>query len=129
MSNLTITQREALKWAERLSSYPWGQQVWESLALSVGCGLLWVFSLIILAACFVPPFRRRVHAWTNIYLPWNAAVGVFILQGFAGILGHPAIFSSGVLAYWVNQAVPASLLEPLAEFLNYFTVIGWLTWA
>jgi len=124
-----MSQRETLKWAEQLSSDPWGQQVWESLALSVGCGLLWVFSLIVLMACLVPQLRRRVHTWTNIYLPWNAAVGIFILQGFAGILGHPAIFSSGVLAYWVNQAIPASLLEPLAEFLNYFTVIGWLTWA
>lgn len=129
MSDLIMSQRETLKWAEQLSNDPWGQQVWESLALSVGCGLLWVFSLIVLMACLVPPLRRRVRTWTNIYLPWNAAVGVFILQGFAGILGHPAIFSSGVLAYYVNQAVPVSLLEPLAEFLNYFSVIGWLTWA
>lgn len=129
MSNLLMSQREALKWTETLSSEAWNQQVWESLALSSLYGISWLFSLLLLVVCLVPPMRRKVHCWTNIYLPWNACVGLFIIQGFVGIFGHPALFSSGVLAYWVNQLIPASVLEPTAEFTNYFTVIGWLTWS
>ncbi|WMS85612.1 hypothetical protein [Pleionea litopenaei] len=129
MSDLLMNQRETLKWAERLASDDWGSQVWESLGLGVGCGLLWLFGLFVLMTCLVPPMRRKVHAWTNIYLPWNSCVGIFLLQGIAGIMGHPALFSVGVLAYWINSAIPVWLLEPIAEFSNRLTVIGWLTWA
>ncbi len=126
MSDLLMDQSEALKWA-RLTTDDWGSQIWESLALGVSCGALWALCLFILIACLVPPLRRQVHRWTNIYLPWNMSVGIFLIQGIVGIMGYPALFSVGVLAYWINSAVPVWLLEPIAEFSNRLTVIGWLT--
>ena len=122
-----MNQKEILKWS-RLTEEEWGSQIFESLTLGLSCGALWLFSIFILLACLLPPLRRRVHYISGVYLPWNICVGVFLLQGIAGIMGYPALFSVGVLAYWINSAVPAWILVPTAEFLDHMTLIGWLTW-
>jgi hypothetical protein len=130
MSNLLMSQREALKWADRLATDEWGRLVWESLAFSGVCALAWLFCIFVLVACLVPQLRRLVHAWTGVYLPWNICVGVYLLTGIAGIFGYPALFSVGALAYLINQAVPVWILEPMADFSNqWLTIVGWFTWS
>ncbi|MFV0508768.1 MAG: hypothetical protein ACK5M8_05910 [Shewanella algae] len=125
MSDFLMSQRELAKWAERLAADDWGRQTWESIALGVSCGALWLLCILVLVGCLVPPIRRRIHSWTGIYLPWNIAIAALIITNLVGIMGHPAIFSSGVVAYWINTTVPASVLEPLAEALDFLAFAGW----
>lgn len=122
-----MKQHELVKWGERLTSDNWGQQIWESIALGVSCGAAWLLCIGLLVTCLVPPLRRKFHSWTGFYLPWNIFVALFLITNVVGIMGHPALFSSGVIAYWINTAVPESVLEPVASSMDFLAFAGWFS--
>lgn len=126
-NRLLMNPNELEKWRELLAADDWSNKVWESVIFSSTCGLLWLLCISALVICLVPPLRRKVHDGTNVYLHWQWSLGIFIATNIVGILGWPVIFSVGVIAYWINTLVPASILEPVAQFFTYLSFTGWLT--
>lgn len=122
-----MNARELAKWTERLAADDWSRQTWENVAMGTLCGAAWLLCICLLVACLVPPLRRKFHSWTGVYLPWNICVALLIITNIVGILGHPAIFSTGAIAYWVNTTVPASVLEPTAKALDFLAFAGWFS--
>lgn len=127
MSEVLMKSREIVKWSERLAADEWGRQIWENIAMGIVCGAAWLLCIGLLITCLTPPLRRKFHLWTGVYLPWNICVAILIVTNLVGILGHPAIFSSGVIAYWVNKTVPAFVLEPTARALDFLAFAGWFS--
>ncbi len=117
---------EMARWANKLAS-GWDWSVWENLLFSLGLIALWLMFLSLAVIGVIRPLRRRWASFCGVTVtPMHGGIS-FVVSAFVFSLAHAAIFGEGVIAYWVNTALPPRMVEALAETsFKYLSVVGWI---
>lgn len=119
--NWLMMPSEAARWGNRLEAGA-DLQVFQSLALSGAWIALWFGLILLTVVGFIPFLRRGIVKRMSPGL----SVFTFLAASLVGAIAHSAIFSSGVIAYWVNQSLPAGQLETISKWtFTYLTFFGW----
>ncbi len=125
--NWLMSNREAVLWADRVAAEDWTWPIWKSVFFSSGLIALWLVFVCLAIIGLIPHLRRSWAALTGFTVAPIQGLGLFLCSAFIFSLTHAVIFSTGVIAFWLNTALPADLLETLSEFsYKWLSVIGWL---
>lgn len=120
-NNWLMMPSEAARWSDRLAN-GMDSQVWESIAFSGFWIGLWLVLLILTVVGFIPFLKKGILKRMSPSL----SVFTFLGASFVATLTHSAVFSAGVIAYWVNQSLPTSQMEVISKWtFTYLTFFGW----
>lgn len=121
--NWLMLPGEAAKWSHRLTG-DWPLIVWKSLALS-SCFITLYVGLLYLMVVGLTPALRRPFSRKNLNMtPVHSMLFLFLATTVASFT-HSVVFSTGVIAYWVNESLPAGQLEAISKWtFSYLTFWG-----